>query len=92
MKAKEVFQDPKKKKYSVKELLKEDRLTDAIMGMITMQRKLWETMNAESYAEVEKTFDTAIACMMANVLDVKLAEAGKEAGREGNMPVLQSTT
>lgn len=92
MKAKEVFQDPKKKKYSVKELLKEDRLADAIMGMITMQRKLWETMNAENYAEVEKTFDTAIACMMANVLDVKLAEAGKEAGREGNMPVLQSAT
>lgn len=72
MKAKEVFQDPGKKKYSVKELLKKDRLTDAIMGMITMQRKLWETMSAENYAEIEKTFDTAIACMMANMLDVKM--------------------
>lgn len=92
MKAKEIFQDPKKKKYSVKELLKEDRLTDAIIGMITMQRKLWETMSAENYAEVEKTFETAIACMMANVLDVKLDEAGKEAGREADMPVLQRDT
>lgn len=96
MEAKKIYIKPEMKKYSVKELLTEERLQEALTGMRTIQTNLWEQMDSEAYAPIEKAFDTAIASMMAHLLNVEPikpdAAAGQEAGQDAAQPVLQSAT
>lgn len=93
MEAKKAYVKPEMKKYSVKELLTEERLQEALTGMRMIQTNLWEQMDSEAYEPIERAFDTAIASMMAHLLDVEPikpeAAAGKEAGQEAAQPVLQ---
>lgn len=93
MEAKKAYVKPEMKKYSVKELLTEERLQEALTGMRMIQTNLWEQMDSETYEPIERAFDTAIASMMAHLLDVKPikpeAAAGKEAGQDAAQPVLQ---
>lgn len=93
MEAKKEYVKPEMKKYSVKELLTEERLQEALTGMRMIQTNLWEQMDSESYEPIERAFDTAIASMMAHLLDVEPikpeAAAGKEAGQDAAQPVLQ---
>lgn len=93
MKAKEAYKKPEMKKYSVKELLTQERLQEALTGIRTIQTNLWEQMDAETYEPIERVFDTAIASMMAHLLNIEpmeaAADAGKEAGQDAAQPVLQ---
>lgn len=93
MEAKKEYVKPEMKKYSVKELLTEERLQEALTGMRMIQTNLWEQMDSESYEPIERAFDTAIASMMAHLLDVEPIKpevaAGKDAGQDAAQPVLQ---
>lgn len=93
MEAKKAYVKPEMKKYSVKELLTEERLQEALTGMRMIQTNLWEQMDSEAYEPIERAFDTAIASMMAHLLDVEPIKpevaAGKEAGQDATQPVLQ---
>lgn len=95
MKAKETYKKPESKKYSVKELLTQERLQEALTGIRVIQTNLWEQMDAEAYEPIERAFDTAIASMMAHLLNIEHMEpeaaagAGKEAGQDAEQPVLQ---
>lgn len=93
MEAKKTYVKPETKKYSVKELLTEERLQEALTGMRMIQTNLWEQMDSEAYEPIERAFDTAIASMMAHLLDVEPikpeAASGKEAGQDAAQPVLQ---
>lgn len=93
MKAKETYKKPESKKYSVKELLTQERLQEALTGIRVIQTNLWEQMDAEAYEPIERAFDTAIASMMAHLLNIEPMEtaagAGKEAGQDAAQPVLQ---
>lgn len=95
MEAKKTYVKPEMKKYSVKDLLTEERLQEALTGMRMIQTNLWEQMDSEAYEPIEKVFDTAIASVMAHLLGVEpmkpetAAEAGKEAGQDAAQPVLQ---
>ena len=95
MKAKETYVKPEMKKYSVKGLLTQERLQEALTGLRVIQTNLWETMDGEAYEAVERIFDTAIASMMAHLLEIvpmkrdAAAGEGKEAGQDAAQPVLQ---
>lgn len=75
------FQEPGKKKYSVREMLTQERLQTALRNMLSIQRDLLETMDDGAYMLAEATFDTAIASMIAHLTDVDVREVnggGKE--------------
>lgn len=96
MKAKERFEAPEKKKYSVRGCLTSEKLQNALAGLRGIQTKLWESMDAQDYEQIEGIFDTATASMMAHLLHVDINEvgcrAGQEAGQDAAAPVLRSAT
>lgn len=94
MKAKETYKKPEMKKYSVKELLTQERLQEALTGIRMIQTNLWEQMDSEAYEPIERAFDTAIASMMAHILEIEpiKREAAAGAGQDAAQPVLQSAT
>ena len=84
---KELFTAPAGKSYSVKNLLNEESLQEAMHAIRDIQTMLWETMPNGQYALIEKHFDVAIASMMAHLIGVPVENGngaqddGKEAGR-----------
>lgn len=79
----EKFVRPDKKAYSVKELLKDERLQEAMSELRGLQTYLWETTPDEVYEKIERTFDTAMASMMAHLMNIVIDEA-KDAEDRGN--------
>lgn len=76
------FTKPGKKEYSVKTMITQERLQNAIKNLVGIQNNLLETMGDEQYKMAEETFDTAIASMMAHMMDIDIREVnGKEAGQ-----------
>ena len=84
---KELFTAPAGKSYSVKNLLNEESLQEALHAIRDIQTMLWETMPSGPYALIEKHVDGAIASMMAHLIGVPVENGigaqddGKEAGR-----------
>jgi len=70
------FMRPIDKKYSVRDMLTQERMQESTKALRKMQTILWMSMDDEAYEEIEKTFDTAIASMMAHVLEVDIREIG----------------
>lgn len=83
------FKKPIKKKYSIRETLTQERLQEATRTMRKIQTVLWNSMDDDAYEEIERTFDTAIASMIAHILNADVKEVnGKEAGQDAETPVL----
>lgn len=70
------FMRPIDKKYSVRDMLTQERMQESTKALRKMQTILWMSIDDEAYEEIEKTFDTAIASMMAHVLEVDIREIG----------------
>jgi hypothetical protein len=77
MASKEKFEKPEKKKYSVKKMLTQERLLEAMEGIRNIQTNLWDTMPDKQYERLEPIFDTAIASMMAHLCGVMPGQDGK---------------
>lgn len=84
------FIKPERKSYSTKKMLTQDRLMKSMIGLRDMQTELWKTMPDEQYEQLEETFDTAIASMMAHMCGVK--PAGKRADKQVEQDTLAPAT
>lgn len=76
------FTKPAEKKYSVREMMMPERMQEAIHTIQKIQTILWVEMDNESYKEIERALDTAIASMMAHMLEVDVKGIGQEAGQD----------
>lgn len=92
--AKKAYVKPELKTYSVKDMLTKERLQEALTGMRRIQTDLWNDMDSRAYEPIERVFDTAIASMMAHLLEIEpiKREAAAGAGQDAAQPVLQSAT
>lgn len=82
------FKKPIEKNYSVRGMLTQERMQEAQRTLRKIQTILWDTMDDEAYEEIERAFDTAIASVIAHMLEVDIGEIGREAGKGAAAPVL----
>lgn len=85
---KKKFIKPTQKKYSVREMLTQERMQESTRALRNMQTILWNEMDDESYKEIERTFDTAIASMMAHMMTIDIREVGQKAEQDAASHVL----
>lgn len=88
MAKKDKFIKPLEKTYSVREMLTQERLQEATRRLRNIQTTLWNTMDDEAYEEIEWIFDTAVASMIAHMINVDIYEVGNGAAQEAHAPVL----
>lgn len=82
------FIKPIEKNYSVRNMLTQERMQEAQRTLRKIQTILWDTMDDEPYEEIERVFDTAIASVIAHMMEVDTGEVGREAGKGAAAPVL----